>query len=128
SRPNQSGQEPRTLLPSASRPVLCESGLIMLRMAFLFLVVTLAVAPQQVPTKAAQEDVFISLIDGPYLAGWEGDRDAWKLDGGVLAGRSDGSSPAVLVVSGREFGDFELRFEARVHRGAVRVKMRGPGP
>ena len=39
-----------------------------------------------------------------------------------------GSSPAILVVSGREFGDFELRFEARVHRGAVRVKMHGPGP
>ncbi len=29
---------------------------------------------------------------------------------------------------GREFGDFELRFEARVHRGAVRVKMHGPSP
>jgi hypothetical protein len=33
-----------------------------------------------------------------------------------------------LVVSGREYGDFELRFEARVHRGALRVKMHGPGP
>jgi hypothetical protein len=31
-------------------------------------------------------------------------------------------------VSGREFADFELRFEARVHQGAVRVKMHGPGP
>jgi hypothetical protein len=99
-----------------------------LRLVFLFLVVALAVAPQQAPTKSAEEDGFSSLINGPDLAGWEGNQHAWKLDDGVLVGRSDGSSPAMLVVSGREFVDFELRFEARVHRGAVRVKMRGPGP
>jgi hypothetical protein len=100
----------------------------MLRPVLLFLIVAPAVAPQQAPTKAAEEDGFASLINGPDLAGWEGNRHAWSLDDGVLEGRSDGSSPAVLVVSGREFGDFELRFEARVHRGAVRVKMHGPGP
>ena len=108
--------------------MLCESGLIVLRLVFLFLVVALAVAPQQAPTKAADEDGFSSLINGPDLAGWEGNQQAWKLDDGVLVGRSDGSSPAVLVVSGREFVDFELRFEARIHRGAVRVKMHGSGP
>ena len=80
------------------------------------------------PTKAAEEDGFSSLINEPDLAGWDGNRHAWKLDDGVLTGRSDGSLPAILVVSSREFGDFELRFEARVNRGAVRVKMRGPGP
>src|SRR5206468_2715313 len=62
------------------------------------------------------------------FSGMGGNRHAWKLDDGVLTGRSDGSLPAVLVVSHREFGEFELRFEARVHRGAVRVKMHGPGP
>ena len=103
-------------------------GLMMLRLVFLFLIVALAIAPQQAPTKAAGEDGFASLINEPDLTEWDGNRHAWKLDDGVLTGRSDGSSPAILVVSGREFGDFELRFEARVHRGAVRVKMHGPGP
>ena len=97
-----------------------------LRLVFLFLAAALSVAPQQAPAKAAEEDGFSSLINGPDLAGWEGNQHAWKLDDGVLVGRSDGPSPAILVVSGREFGDFELRFEARVHRGAVRVKMHGP--
>jgi hypothetical protein len=95
---------------------------------FLFLVALAVAPPQQAPTKVAEEEGFASLINGPDLAGWEGNRHAWKLDGGVLVGRSDGSSPAMLVVSSREFGDFELRFEARVHRGAVRVKMHGPRP
>ena len=108
--------------------MLCESGLMTLRLVFLFLIVALAIAPQQAPTKAAEEDEFASLIHEPDLTGWDGNRHTWKLNDGVLTGRSDGSSPAILVVSGREFGDFELRFEARVHRGAVRVKMHGPGP
>ena len=99
-----------------------------LRLVLLFVIVALAITPQQAPTKAAEEEGFASLINEPDLAGWDGNRHAWKLEGGVVTGRSDGSSPAILVVSGREFGDFELRFEARVHRGAVRVKMRGPGP
>jgi hypothetical protein len=97
----------------------------LLRMVFLFLIVALSIA-QQAPTKAAEEDGFTSLINEPDLTGWDGNRHAWKLDDGVLTGRSDGSSPAILVLSGREFGDFELRFEARVHRGAVRMKMHGP--
>src|SRR5437899_6646566 len=101
--------------------------LIVLRL-IVFLVFAPAAMTQQAPTKAAEEDGFVSLINGPDLAGWEGNSHAWKLDDGVLAGQSDGSSPAVLVVRGREFGGFELRFEARVRRGAVRVKMRGPGP
>ena len=104
----------------------CKSVLVLRLVAF-FLIVALSIAPQA-PTKAEEQDGFTSLINEPDLTGWDGNRYAWNLDGGVLTGRSDGSSPAILFVSGREFGDFELRFEARVHRGAVRVKMHGPGP
>jgi hypothetical protein len=100
----------------------------LLRLVFLFLIVALAIAPQQAPTKAAEEDGFASLINEPDLTGWYGNQNALKLADGLLTGRSYVSSPAILVVSGREFGDFELRFEARVHRGAVRLKMHGPGP
>jgi len=85
----------------------------MLRLVLLFLIVDFAIAPQQAPTKPAEEDGFVSLIKVLDLRGWNGNRQAWKLeDAGVLTGRSDGSSPAILVLSGREFGDFELRFEA----------------
>jgi hypothetical protein len=100
----------------------------LLRLVFLFLIVALPIAPQHAPTKAEKEDGFDSLINEPDLTEWDGNRHAWKLNEGVLTGRSDGSSPAILVLSRREFGDFELRFEARVRRGAVRVKMRGAGP
>jgi hypothetical protein len=48
--------------------------------------------------------------------------------GGILSGRADGHSPTILMLKDRDLGDFELRFEALVHKGAVRVKMRGPGP
>jgi hypothetical protein len=75
----------------------------MLRLVFLFLIVALAIAPQQAPTKAAEEYGFAPLINEPDLTGWDGSRHAWKLDDGVLTERSDGSSPAILVVSGREF-------------------------
>jgi hypothetical protein len=73
------------------------------------------------------EDGFVSLMKENSWTGWEGNSHAWKLERGVLEGRSDGSSAAVLVASGRDFGDFDLRFEARVHQGSVRVKVRGPG-
>jgi hypothetical protein len=99
----------------------------MCRLVLLCLVVTLTVATQQVPTKL-EEDGFVSLIEGSELAEWEGARHAWKMENGLLVGRSDGSAPAVLTVTGREFEDFELRFEVRDYQGAVRVKMHGPAP
>lgn len=93
----------------------------------LLLVVALRVAAQPTSTMVDQ-DGFLSLVKENNWTGWEGNGHAWKLERGILEGRSDGSSAAVLVVAGRDFGDFDLRFEALVHQGSVRVKMRGPGP
>jgi hypothetical protein len=45
----------------------------------------------------------------------------------VLAGTSDGKSASALVLGGRDYGDFELRFDLRVKQGAGGVQMRGPG-
>src|SRR5215831_6265265 len=83
---------------------------------------------QIVASQTAEEDGFVSLMNASDWAGWEENHNAWNLQRDALAGRSNGSSPIILVVKGRDFGDFELRFEALVNRGAVRVKMRGPGP
>jgi len=99
----------------------------MFRFAVVFIAV-LAIMTQFVPAQTAEKDGFVSLMNASDWAGWEENHNAWNLQGDVLAGRSDGSSPTILVVKGRDFGDFELRFEALVNRGAVRVKMRGPGP
>jgi hypothetical protein len=68
-----------------------------------------------------------SLFNGRDLGQWLGDQQRWKVERGVLPGTSDGKSASALVLDGREFGDFELRFDLRVRRGAGRVQMRGPG-
>ena len=62
-----------------------------LRLVLLFVIVALAITPQQAPTKA-EDDGFAFLINEPDLAGWDGNRHAWKLEGSVVTGRSDGSS------------------------------------
>ena len=69
----------------------------------------------------ADEDGFVALSQ------WEGDRSVWKINGELIQGRSNGVNPAPLLIPGREFSTFELRFEARVMEGAVRVKVLGPG-
>jgi hypothetical protein len=75
----------------------------------------------------AGNDEFAPLFNGRDLEGWTGDSRHWSVLGGVLVGRSDGESAQALMVSGRQYGDFELRLDMRVNRGAARVQMRGPG-
>jgi hypothetical protein len=99
----------------------------MLRSLLLLVLVVLASAQQKVAANA-DEKGFVLLSAGPDLKDWEGERHAWSMSDNTLEGKSDGSSPTVLVVRGRDFGNFELRFEAKIRRGAVRVKMSGPGP
>jgi len=72
-------------------------------------------------------DGYQSLFNGPDLGQWMGDQQRWKVERGVLTGTSDGKSASALVLSTRELGDFELRFDLRVIRGAGGVHMRGPG-
>jgi hypothetical protein len=100
----------------------------MLRTAAPLVCVALFIAAAQDPA-SEEKDGFGSLIKESDLSDWEGNTTAgWTLENGILRGRADGRSPAFLMLKDRNPGDFELRFEALVHRGAVRVKMRGPGP
>lgn len=60
-----------------------------------------------------------SLFDGKSLDGWEGDRNLWRIEDGVLTGETDGDARKVaantfLVWTGGEPGDFELEFDARI--------------
>ncbi len=98
-----------------------------LRLAVLLCIVPLVAASQQALDDAKEKE-FILLIKGADWVGWESNRNTWKVEEQVLKGRSDGFLPAVLVVSDRDFSNFELRFEACVHRGSFSFKMRGPGP
>jgi hypothetical protein len=72
-------------------------------------------------------DGYQSLFNGRELGQWMGDQQRWKAERGVLTGTSGGKSASALVLGGREFGDFELRFDLRVMHGGGGVQMRGAG-
>jgi len=70
---------------------------------------------------------YVSLFNGLDLGDWVGDQQQWKVQRGVLTGTSDGKSASALILGGRDYGDFELRFDLRVKQGAGGVQMGGPG-
>jgi hypothetical protein len=100
----------------------------MLRTAAALVCAALFIASAQEPA-LQEKDGFVPLVKESDFSDWEGNTTAgWTLENGILSGRADGRSPALLMLKDRDPGDFELRFEALVHKGSVRVKMRGPGP
>ena len=97
-----------------------------MRAAFLLCLASFA-APAQTLTTDEASAGYVCLFNGRDLGQWVGDPEQWNVKGGVLTGTSDGKSVSTLVLGGREYGDFELRFDLRVTRGAGGVQMRGPG-
>ena len=93
---------------------------------FLLIVICFAV-PAQTLTIGETDGGYVPLFNGRDLGRWVGDREAWKVERGILTGTSDGRSDSALVLSGRDHGDFELRFDLRVKRGAGRLHVRGVG-
>ena len=63
-----------------------------------------------------KDEGFISLFDGKTLDGWEGKKDFFRVENGaIVAGFLDGKIPNnEFLVSKKEYGDFELRFEAKL--------------
>lgn len=98
----------------------------MTRAAFLLSLGSSA-APAQMLKMGEASEGFISLFNGRDLDQWTGDEQHWQAERGVLMGRSDGKSPSLLVLNGREYGDLDLRFDLRVRQGAGTVQLRGPG-
>jgi hypothetical protein len=72
---------------------------------------------EELPAKAAEEG-FVPLFDGKTLAGWEGDRDLWKVEGSMIVGdTAAGIKRNEFLATAKSYGDFELRLEFRLRRG-----------
>jgi hypothetical protein len=72
------------------------------------------------PLMAAEpvdETGFTPLFNGKDLSGWEGDRQLWKVEGGLLVGDSPGIQRNQFLATKKSYGDFELRLEFRLRDG-----------
>lgn len=68
--------------------------------------------------KAEADEGFNPLFDGKTLDGWEGNKDLWKVQDGVLVGDSPGIKHNEFLATKKEYGDFELRLEFRLNGGS----------
>ncbi len=69
---------------------------------------------------------FTSLFNGTDLTGWKatGKMDVWKVQKGAIAVEKGGGG---YLMTEKEFGDFELRFEYKMSKGANSgVALRSP--
>lgn len=66
---------------------------------------------------AKTEEGFVSLFDGKSLAGWDGDKQLWKAEEGMIVGDSSGIKHNEFLATNKSYGDFELRLEFRLRRG-----------
>lgn len=66
--------------------------------------------------QSADESGFESLFDGKTLAGWEGDKNWFRVQGGaVVAGSLKKKIPNnFFLATEKTYGDFELRLEAKL--------------
>lgn len=94
----------------------------------------LATASAAVAARAAYaaEEGFTSLFNGKDLTGWEGDPFLWKVEEGMLIGRSPGIAYNDFLTSTKEYGDFVLRFQIHlldnVGNSGVQIRsQRAPG-
>jgi hypothetical protein len=92
-----------------------------------FLICLVSAARAQMLTTGEASEGYVSLFNGRDLGQWVGDQRRWKVERGVLTGTSDGKSASTAVLGGRDYGDFELRFDLRIKHGAGGVQMRGSG-
>ena len=67
--------------------------------------------------KEKTEPGFKPLFNSRDLKGWEGDFDLWRAAGGMIVGKSPGIKRNEFLATKREYGDFELRLEFRMHNG-----------
>lgn len=67
---------------------------------------------------AQNEEGFVPLFDGKSLAGWEGDKELWKVEDEMIVGDSPGIKHNEFLATKKSYGDFELRLEFRLRDGA----------
>ena len=67
-----------------------------------------------------------SLFNGKDLRNWDGDPALWSVQRGAILGSSDGTPlrENSFLVSRREYGNFELRFEVKLRNGNSGMQFR----
>ncbi len=60
---------------------------------------------------------FVSIFNGRDLKGWEGDLKLWKVVDGHLVGDSPGIKKNQFLATEKNYSDFELRLEFKLHNG-----------
>lgn len=84
----------------------------------------------QAPPVEERAERFVPLFDGESFAGWEGDPELFRVeDGAVVAGNlSDDIPRNEFLCTTREYGDFDLRLQARISRedanGGIQFRSR----
>jgi hypothetical protein len=96
----------------------------------LLLFVLLAIAsPLSADERAAKsadksDDGFVSLFNGKDLGGWQGAKDGYEVEDGVLASKK---SSGGNIYTDKEYEDFTFRFEFKLEPGANNgVALRAP--
>jgi hypothetical protein len=88
----------------------------LLRISALTIVAGLVVAPAQ-SEEVKPPEGFTAIFNGTDLTGWKstGKMDVWKAEKGVIAVEKGGGG---WLLTEKEFGDFELRFEYKMSKRA----------
>lgn len=85
-------------------------------------------AGMALPAADAAEDGFDPLFNGKDLDGWEGDPFLWKVEDGMVVGRSPGIAYNDFLTTTEEYSDFVLRFQIQlvdnVGNSGVQIRSR----
>lgn len=57
----------------------------------------------------------VALFNGTDLTGWEGNTELWSVKDGAIVGTSPGLKENHFLATTKEYGDFELRFQVKLH-------------
>ncbi len=69
------------------------------------------------------KDGFVPLFNGKDLTGWEGNPELWRAENGCIVGQTEAEGSkkidvnTFLILKGREFENFVLKFEYRLTKG-----------
>lgn len=81
-----------------------------------------------VPAASGAEQGFEPLFNGKDLTGWEGDPFLWKVEDGMVVGRSPGIAYNDFLTTTEEYSDFILRFQIQlvdnVGNSGVQIRSR----
>ena len=74
-------------------------------------------AATSLPSSLRAEDGWISLFDGKSLDGWtiKSGKATYEVKDGAIHGVTAEGSPNTFLCSEKQYGDFELEFEVKVH-------------